>query len=152
MDSDRRLGDDRRWMQLAIEQSRLCPPSDSAFAVGAVIIDAEAAELARGFSRETGRVHAEESALGKLGPDPRLTGATLYSTLEPCSTRASRPDSCTRLTIKAGIARVVVAWREPPIFVERCEGVELLRAAGLTVDLLPEFETAAKEPNLHLGL
>jgi pyrimidine deaminase RibD-like protein len=143
---------DRHWMELAIELSRQCPPSDSAFAVGAVIIDADGAELARGYSRETGRDHAEESALSKLGPDPRLTGATLYSTLEPCSTRASRPDSCARLTIKAGIARVVIAWREPPIFVQRCEGVELLRAAGITVDLLPEFEAAAKEPNAHLGL
>lgn len=152
MDSDRRPGDDQHWMQVAVELSRLCPPSDSAFAVGAVIIDSDGAELARGFSRETGRDHAEESALRKLGPDQRLSGATLYSTLEPCSTRASRPDSCTRLTIKAGIARVVIAWREPPIFVERCEGVELLHAAGLTVDLLPEFEAAAMAPNTHLGL
>ncbi len=139
-------------MQMAVELSRLCPPSDSAFAVGAVIVDADGVELARGFSRETGRVHAEESALGKLGSEPRLAGGTLYSTLEPCSIRASRPDSCTRLTIKAGIARVVIAWREPPIFVERCEGIELLRAAGLTVDVLPEFEAAAIEPNTHLGL
>ncbi|WP_152365199.1 deaminase [Microlunatus speluncae] len=152
MQNDRRPADDHHWMQLAVELARLCPPSDSAFAVGAVIIDADGNELARGFSRESDRVHAEESALGKLGPDPRLAGATLYSTLEPCSIRASRPDSCTRLTIKAGLARVVIAWREPPIFVARCEGVELLRAAGITVDLLPEFEAAAKEPNAHLGL
>ena len=144
-------GDDH-WMQVAVELSRQCPPSGSAFAVGAVIVAADGVELARGFSRETGRVHAEESALGKLGPAPRLAGGTLYSTLEPCSIRASRPDSCTRLTIEAGLARVVIAWREPPIFVERCEGVELLRAAGLMVDLLPEFEAAAIEPNAHLGL
>ncbi|HLT62522.1 MAG TPA: 5-amino-6-(5-phosphoribosylamino)uracil reductase, partial [Microlunatus sp.] len=108
--------EDHRWMELALRLSWACPHSDTAFAVGAVIVDRAGDELARGYSRETGRVHAEESALRKLGPDhPGLAGATLYSTLEPCSTRASAPRSCARLAIDAGVARVVIAWREPPI-------------------------------------
>lgn len=145
--------DDRRWMTLAVELSRRCPKSESAFAVGAVLVGADGAELARGFSRETGRVHAEESALSKVpAGDQGLSGATLYSTLEPCSTRASAPKSCARLAIDAGIGRVVIAWREPPIFVDHCEGVELLRAEGIKVDLLSEFAATAKEPNAHLGL
>lgn len=142
---------DRHWMELALEQSRLSPRSDSAFAVGAVIIDPAGRELARGYSRETDRVHAEESAFAKLAAGA-AAGGTLYSTLEPCSARASRPYSCAGLTVEARIRRVVIAWREPPVFVARCEGVELLRAAGITVDLLSEYETAAREPNLHLGL
>jgi pyrimidine deaminase RibD-like protein len=142
---------DAHWMELALELSRLSPRSDSAFAVGAVIIDPAGRELARGYSRETGRLHAEESAFAKLAAGA-AAGGTLYSTLEPCSTRASSPYSCAALTIEAGISRVVIAWREPPLFVARCEGVELLQAAGITVDLLSEYESAAREPNRHLGL
>ncbi len=51
-------------MRLAVSLARQCPPSDTAFSVGAVIVDAEGAELSRGFSREGGDpvVHAEEAA------------------------------------------------------------------------------------------
>jgi hypothetical protein len=87
-------------MRLAVSLARQCPPSDTAFSVGAVIVGAEGAELSRGFSREGGDpvVHAEESALGKLSPgEPRLADATIYSTLEPCSQRKSRPAGGDRL-------------------------------------------------------
>ena len=140
-------------MRLAVSLAWRCPPSDTAFSVGAVIVDADGAELSRGFSREGGdpEVHAEEAALGKLSPgDPRLAGATIYSTLEPCSQRQSRPRTCTELIIAAGLRRVVIAWREPALFVADCQGYELLSGAGLTVAELPEFATAAAAPNRHL--
>ena len=58
---------DRRWMELAIDLSRQCPPSEGAYSVGAVIVDSQGRELARGYSREGDpHVHAEESALSKL--------------------------------------------------------------------------------------
>jgi pyrimidine deaminase RibD-like protein len=140
-------------MRLAVSLAWLCPPSDSAFSVGAVIVDAEGAELSRGFSREGGDplLHAEEAALGKLSPaDPRLAGATIYSTLEPCSQRRSRPRTCTELIIAAGLRRVVIAWREPALFVADGQGYELLSRAGLTVTELPEFAADAVGPNQHL--
>ena len=65
-------------------------------------------------------------------------GTTLYSSLEPCSARASRPRTCTELILAAGIGRVVFAWREPAIFVEG-RGAELLHAAGVEVVELPEL-------------
>jgi pyrimidine deaminase RibD-like protein len=145
--------EDGRWMRLAVSLARQCPPSEVAFSVGAVIVDAAGAELSRGFSRENGDpvVHAEESALGKLSPgDPRLAGATIYSTLEPCSRRKSGPRTCTELIIAAGLRRVVIAWREPALFVADPQGYELLSRAGLTVTELPEFAAEAIEPNLHL--
>jgi pyrimidine deaminase RibD-like protein len=148
------MGDeDGRWMRLAVSLAWQCPPSDTAFSVGAVIVDATGAELSRGFSREGGDpvVHAEESALGKLSPgEPRLAGATIYSTLEPCSQRKSRPRTCTELIIAAGLRRVVIAWREPALFVAYCQGYELLSSAGLTVNELPEFAAGAAAPNRHL--
>jgi diaminohydroxyphosphoribosylaminopyrimidine deaminase/5-amino-6-(5-phosphoribosylamino)uracil reductase len=58
---------DRRWLLTAIDLSRLCPPSDTALSVGAVIVDEYGNELSRGYSRETDEhVHAEEAALAKL--------------------------------------------------------------------------------------
>ena len=140
-------------MRLAVSLAGQCPRSDTAFSVGAVIVDAEGAELSRGFSREGGDpvVHAEEAALGKVAPgEPRLSGATIYSTLEPCSQRKSRPLTCTELIIAAGLRRVVIAWREPALFVADGQGYELLSRAGLTVSELPEFAADAIAPNRHL--
>jgi diaminohydroxyphosphoribosylaminopyrimidine deaminase / 5-amino-6-(5-phosphoribosylamino)uracil reductase len=145
--------DDERWMRVAVELAWLCPPSETAYSVGAVIVGADGTEVSRGYSREGGDpiVHAEESALGKLAAgDPRLAGATIYSTLEPCSQRKSRPRTCTQLIIASGIRRVVIAWREPGLFVADCQGVELLTQAGLDVTEMPSFTAQATAPNRHL--
>jgi pyrimidine deaminase RibD-like protein len=165
--------EDRRWMELAIELAWQCPPSQGAYSVGAVIVGADGAELARGFSREGDdpQAHAEEAALGKLVPgDPRLADATIYSTLEPCSWRRSRLRTCTELILATrtavaagprqvaaasggpGVGRVVIAWREPSLFVADCEGAELLARAGVEVVELPGLASLAKAPNHHLGV
>lgn len=148
------MPDDHTWMKRAIELAWKCPRSDAAYAVGAVIVDAQDNEIATGYSRETDpKVHAEEAALAKLdGDDPRLVGATIYSTLEPCSQRASRPKPCTQLILDAGIPRVVIAWREPSLFVDNCVGVELLAESGLEVVELTELTNDALEPNAHLNI
>jgi diaminohydroxyphosphoribosylaminopyrimidine deaminase/5-amino-6-(5-phosphoribosylamino)uracil reductase len=150
------MGDaeDERWMALAVDLAWRCPPSPGAFSVGAVIVAADGTELSRGFSREADPVaHAEETALARLAPgDPRLAGATIYSTLEPCSQRKSRPRSCTDLIIAAGLRAVVIAWREPALFVADAQGCELLARAGLIVTELPAFAERAVAPNRHLRL
>ena len=152
MTGERLTGDDRRWMSLAIDLARLCPPSDGAYSVGAVIVDDSGNEISRGYSREAdAHAHAEESALGKLpANDRRLRGATIYSTLEPCSQRRSRPLTCTQLILAAGIPRVVIAWREPSLFVADGQGAELLEAAGVAVVEMPELTEQAREMNRHL--
>ncbi|GGP91869.1 deaminase [Streptomyces roseolilacinus] len=144
--------DDHAWMQKAIDLSRRCPPADSAFSVGAVIVDTDGNEVANGYSRETGlHTHAEESALAKLsGRVESLSDVTLYSTLEPCSERKSSPVTCTELILRSGIRRVVIAWREPALFVGDCVGVEILRANDVTVIELPELAGAARQINGHL--
>lgn len=146
--------DDHKWMRRAIELSRRCPPSEGAYSVGAVIVDEAGEEIAYGFSRETdASVHAEESALAKVAAeDPRLKAATIYSTLEPCSERKSRPTSCTQHIIDAGIPRVVIAWHEPGLFVADCQGQEMLSAAGVTVVELTDLAAEAKATNAHLHL
>jgi len=144
---------DRRWLALACELAAECPPSRTAFSVGAVVVAADGTELARGYSRESDPVsHAEEAALAKVEPgDPRLAAATVYSSLEPCARRASRPAPCARLILDAGVRRVVTAWREPDTFVAGADGSGLLAAAGADVLVLPEYEADAKAPNRHLG-
>ena len=142
---------DRHWLEMAIDLSRRCPPSSGAYSVGAVIVAADGELLARGFSRETDPAdHAEEVALARVAADdPRLPGATLYSSLEPCSRRRSRPVSCARLILDAGIRRVVFALREPSLFVD-CRGAEELAEAGVGVVELPDLVEQVREANGHL--
>ncbi len=149
-------GPDHRFLRWAIELSRQCPPSVSAFSVGAVIVGEDGEVLATGFSREQeDHDHAEEVALrklarGKLGWfDPRLRHATLYSSLVPCGARASRPVTCVQHIVAAGIGRVVYAWREPPVFTGG-EGADQLRAAGVSVTEVCDLADPAKAVNAHL--
>ena len=140
---------DHARLREAIALAEGCPPS-ATFRVGAIVTDAEDRVLATGFSGETDpHDHAEEVALAKLGADPRLAGATIYSSLEPCSSRRSRPVSCTRHILDAGVPRVVIAWREPAVFVD-CVGAETLRAAGREVIELPELAHLVRRANAHL--
>jgi pyrimidine deaminase RibD-like protein len=145
------MRDDRELLARAVELARRCPPSETAFSVGALVVDADGAVLAEGWSRRRDpHDHAEESALADLGPGWRAApGTTVYSSLEPCSARASRPRTCTQQILAAGVDRVVFAWREPSVFVEG-EGAELLRARGVEVVELPELAAAARAPNRHL--
>jgi pyrimidine deaminase RibD-like protein len=155
MDEPRRRDEydevDRRWLREAIELSRSCPPSTTAFSVGAVVVDTRGHPIATGYSRQHDpRDHAEEAALVTLtAGDPRLPAATIYSSLEPCSTRASRPRACAELIVAAGIGRVVFAWREPALFVD-CQGAEDLRAAGVEVVEMPDLAPLVREVNAHL--
>ncbi len=139
---------DREWLRQAIKLSRCCPPSASAFCVGAVIVAADGGTIATAFSRQHGpHDHAEEGALATVNPgDPRLPGATLYSSLEPCRFRASRPRPCAELIIAAGVRRVVIAWLEPPVFAQG-GGAELLRSSGVTVVEVPELANEARAIN-----
>lgn len=142
---------DRQWLQRAIDLSKSCPPSATAFSVGAMLVGDNDQVISTGYSRENDpHDHAEETALAKVSPDdPRLASATMYSTLEPCTKRSSHPITCTQLIITARISRVVLAWREPTIFVD-CEGVELLRAANIDVVEIAELADEVKQINAHL--
>jgi diaminohydroxyphosphoribosylaminopyrimidine deaminase/5-amino-6-(5-phosphoribosylamino)uracil reductase len=80
--------------------------------VGAVLVKGRRV-IGRGWHHRTGFPHAEIEALRdaqKHGHDPR--GATLYVTLEPCSTHGRTPP-CTDAIIAAGIKRVVVGATDP---------------------------------------
>lgn len=140
---------DGRWLRAAIEHSRLCLPSLAAYSVGAIIVSAQGIELARGYSRETAATaHAEEAALTRV-QSKDLDGATLYSSLEPCGVRTSRPVPCARLIAETAISRVVFALREPPTLAPG-GGAALLRAAGVEVVEVQELSDAVRAVNAHL--
>lgn len=143
---------DRELLLEAIALAHRCPPSRTAFSVGAIIVADDGDELGRGWSRRHDLTeHAEEAALADVaGADrPRLRSATIYTSLEPCSARASRPVTCTEHILAAGIARIVYAWSEPDLFVDG-QGAEILARAGRTVVQIPDLADAAREPNLHI--
>jgi pyrimidine deaminase RibD-like protein len=141
---------DRRWLAQAVELASRCPPSSTAFSVGAVVVSAAGEVLGTGYSRERDpRDHAEEVALDRAGSQAGLPGTTIYSSLEPCRSRASRPVPCAELIVAAGLRRVVIAWLEPPLLAPG-GGAEWLRAAGLTVIEVPELAAAARAVNAHL--
>src|SRR5216110_4141145 len=74
-------------------------------AVGAVLV-IDNHVVAKGHHREAGRDHAEIECLRDFGA-PIPMRATLYVTLEPCST-VGRTAPCTNAIIKAGVKNMVV--------------------------------------------
>jgi diaminohydroxyphosphoribosylaminopyrimidine deaminase/5-amino-6-(5-phosphoribosylamino)uracil reductase len=150
--------DDRKWMSRALELAErgrgAVEPNPL---VGAVVVR-DGALVGEGWHQRFGGPHAEVFALGAAGEAAR--GATLYTTLEPCCHHGKTPP-CTDAVLKAGIARVVTAMRDPfPLVSGR--GVDILQSAGLTVEVgLAEEEArrlnapfltllGKKRPYIHL--
>lgn len=117
--------------------------------VGAVLVR-RGEILGRGWHRRAGAPHAEIEALrdaARRGHDAR--GATLYVTLEPCSTHGRTPP-CTDAILAAGLQRVVVGATDPnPRHAGRA--FALLRRAGLevTAGVLAEESAALNEAFNH---
>jgi diaminohydroxyphosphoribosylaminopyrimidine deaminase/5-amino-6-(5-phosphoribosylamino)uracil reductase len=112
-------------------------------AVGAVIVR-DGRVIARGFHRRAGLPHAEIEALGALKKPELARRATIYVTLEPCSTHGRTPP-CVEAILRAGFGRVVIGTIDPnPVHAGR--GVALLRAAGVSVTT-GVLETECRELN-----
>ena len=97
--------------------------------VGCVVLSGSTAF--EGATEPPGGPHAEAVALAAAGP--RARGATLYTTLEPCSHHGRTPP-CAEAIAAAGVARVVVALEDPDPQVSG-RGVSALRDAGVEVDV-----------------
>ncbi len=111
--------------------------------VGALIVE-EGRIVAEGATAPDGGPHAERLALLARGKAPR-PDATMYLTLEPCSTEG-RTGACTEAIIASGIKRVVVGATDPnPAHAGR--GFDVLRAAGIEV-VTGVLETECNDLNL----
>jgi pyrimidine deaminase RibD-like protein len=104
---------DRALMEMAIKEAEKSTSEDQVRVhpkVGAVIAR-DGHVLATGYRGEAyPGAHAEESALVKLKTDQAM-GSTVYSTLEPCTTRGKTP--CSLLLIKRGVKRLVYGMLDP---------------------------------------
>jgi diaminohydroxyphosphoribosylaminopyrimidine deaminase/5-amino-6-(5-phosphoribosylamino)uracil reductase len=121
------------WMRLAIEEGDLArgTTGDNPW-VGCVIVSADGELLGRGHTQGPGEHHAEIAAAAEAHAHGRsVVGATLYSTLEPCSFHGRTP-ACSRSIAARGIARVVIGMRDPNPRVDG-EGISILREAGVQV-------------------
>ena len=98
-------------------------------AVGAVLV-IDRKIVAKGHHKSAGGPHAELECLRRFKkPIPR--NATLYVTLEPCST-TGRTGPCTDAILASGVRKLVVGATDPnPKHAGR--GIELLKEAGLDV-------------------
>jgi len=87
--------------------------------------------VGEGWHQRFGGPHAEVEALRRAGE--RARGAVLYVTLEPCCHQGKTPP-CTQALISAGIARAVIACRDPfpPV---AAGGVLELERAGIAVEV-----------------
>ncbi len=131
---------DRYWMRqalaLAARGEGLTRPNPP---VGAVVVRADRI-VGRGWHRAAGLPHAEQLALVDAGSDAR--GATLYVTLEPCSTWGRTPP-CTEAIIQAGVRRVVAGCADPNPK-HRGRGFAILRRRGIAVTVGVEREAAER--------
>jgi len=117
--------------------------------VGCVLVAADGRWIGEGHTQAAGSAHAEVMALRDAAARSHDTqGATAYVTLEPCSHHGRTPPCCDAL-IAARVARVVVAAGDPNPAVNG-QGVERLRAVGITVDWAGDASAEASR-ELNIG-
>ena len=122
---------DERMMRLAVDtavDARLRSRPNPW--VGAVVVATDG-QVFCGATMQPGEAHAEVVALNAAGHNAH--GATLYTTLEPCS-HTGKTGPCTQAIINAKISRVVVGVIDPDKQVAG-NGIQQLRDAGITVDV-----------------
>ena len=142
--------EDLGYLAQAVAAGRLCTPSATSYCVGAVVVLPDGRTFT-GHTHETSSTHhAEQEAIRKaLDAGAELRGASIYSSMEPCSQRSSEPESCTQLILRHGFARVVFALYEPDCFVA-CRGAQTLREAGVDVRVYSSLAEGVREANAHL--
>ncbi len=123
---------DEKWMRVALAEARkgvgLTSPNPP---VGAVVVRG-GKMLGKDHHRKAGEPHAEVLAIGRASKKVRtLKNATIYVTLEPCSTTGRTPPCCDAI-VEAGIARVVYGMKDPnPAHAGRAN--RRLKEAGIEV-------------------
>jgi diaminohydroxyphosphoribosylaminopyrimidine deaminase/5-amino-6-(5-phosphoribosylamino)uracil reductase len=136
------LPTDSAWLAAAIALSHrsrgLTAPSPN---VGCILLDERGRVAGRGWTQAGGRPHAEAMALYAAGDAAR--GGAAYVSLEPCAHESSRGPCCAGLLIESGVKRVVIAAQDPDHRTNG-EGIARLRAAGISVDLMPALEADAR--------
>jgi pyrimidine deaminase RibD-like protein len=130
--------DDIKYMKQAIEEAKKCKGEDSRThpSVGAVVV-LNGNVIATAHRGEiTDGDHAEYTALEKKLSTTSVSGATIYTTLEPCTTRNHPKVPCAYRLSERKVRRVVIGMLDPnPNICGR--GLWSLREANVATDLFP---------------
>ena len=138
-------GDDRRFARLAIEEARRSVPEDDRVHpnVGVVVVK-DGRVLATAHRGEFPQCHGEYIVLEKKLPDVSLAGSTVYTTLEPCTSRNHPKVPCATRLAERKVGRVVIGMLDPDDRISG-RGQRALRKAGIATglfdhDLMTELE------------
>ena len=120
---------DEDFMRTALQMARNAEGRTSPNPLVGAVIVRDGRIVAAGWHRKAGTPHAEVHALNMAGDLAK--GATLYVTLEPCA-HYGRTGPCAKAVAEAGIARVVIAMKDPNPLVAG-KGIKILEDAGVDV-------------------
>jgi len=134
---------DEFYMNKAIELARKAKGRTSPNPMVGAILVKNGKIIGKGYHRKAGLAHAEVEAIRDAGAN--AAGATLYVTLEPCSTFGKTPP-CTDLIRISGIIKVRIAAKDPnPVNANK--GIRFLRKSGIEVEV-GILEKEAKAVNI----
>ena len=129
---------DSKFMRMAIEEARKSISEDDNRPhpkVGAVVVK-DGQILCTAYRGEHPGNHAEYVALERKLRDADVSGATVYTTLEPCTSRNGPKIPCAERLVERKVARVVIGMPDPNPDI-RGRGDQLLSDAGIEVQLFP---------------
>ncbi len=129
---------DYKFARLAIDEARKSVPENDGRPhpwVGAVVVK-DGKVLGTAHRGEVPGNHAEFVALERNLPDVAVAGATVYTTLEPCTTRNPPKIPCVDRLIERRVARVVIGILDPDDRI-RGKGQRKLSNAGIETSLFP---------------
>src|SRR4030066_766597 len=123
--------DDEQWMKkvLCLAEKGRGRTSPNPM-VGAILVKGDK-PVGEGYHAKAGEAHAEIVAIQRAREESR--GAILYLNLEPCAHYGKTPP-CAPQVVEAGVKRVVIGREDPNPLVEG-KGIEILRSAGLDVEV-----------------
>ena len=130
--------DDRKFARMAIDEARKSVPENDGKPhpwVGAVVVR-DGKVLSSAHRGEVPGNHAEFTALERNLSDVAVAGATVYVTLEPCTTRNRPKIPCADRLIERRIKRVVVGMLDPDDRI-RGKGHRKLTNAGIEFSFFP---------------
>lgn len=140
---------DEQFIRMAIDAARKCTPEDSRThpKVGVVVVQAgNLLTVANRGELEPGE-HAEYTALERKLPHDMLVGATVYTTLEPCTSRTHPKLPCVERLIERKVGRVCIGMLDPNGDISG-KGLQRLREANIKTDLFPDnFMAEVEELN-----